>query len=895
MRPLSRWSIEWKLPLGGGLILLLAIVLLASAAYREVRRSTRATAVERLNGVTTQLASLLANSTSQLASQMQRFVANRDIGAYLLDPSPRTEPPARSALTYQGNQSELIESIELWDSAGRRLLANGPVIRPADPTRDRRLVGEGSARDSTRLGDFETVGDSVRYPSITPIRAGQSSGYIVIWRAIRTSPAGRGQLTKLIGSESSLYLGNRNGTVWTDLVSRAPSPPVPIVANGETVEYTRPEGRRLAMARPITGSPWVVLVEFPSQLIEAPVRTFLIRETAIAALLWLGSLLIAWLASRSVTRPLGELTLAAEAVSAGDYSRRVQVSTKDELGRLARVYNDMAERVQDSTQRLEEKVAERTRELNQAMERLVASERQLSTAKDAAERANRAKSDFLAKMSHELRTPLNAIIGFSEMLGEQNFGPLNQKQQRYVTNVLDAGRQLLHLINDILDLSKIEAGRMELSIDEFAPGMALHDVTTVVTSLAEKKAQRIELEIEAGLPALRADQGKFKQIMYNLLSNAIKFTEVGGRVTVRARRTETSTATNGHPMLEISVTDTGIGIRPEDQVRIFQEFEQVDSAYGREQQGTGLGLALTRRLVELHGGRIEVESKVEVGSTFRFILPFDRRSTPIEVPILPSPPPLYTRTSGVPLVLVVEDEPSARELLAQQLKDAGYDVAEARNGDEAVRLAAQLKPDAITLDVLLPGRDGHEVLAFLKSGAETREIPVIVVSITENRELGLSLGAADWLVKPARREDFLGAIRRAVGDGNPSRIPSVLIVDDEPATLELLTDLLSHQQFQVHSATGGNEGIARALERPYDAIVVDLMMPEVTGFEVARRIRASPARREVPIVVFTMKDLTIEEREQLGSMVQAIVVKSRGRDALLRELEKLVRPRLAAV
>ncbi|WP_395094498.1 ATP-binding protein [Armatimonas sp.] len=375
--------------------------------------------------------------------------------------------------------------------------------------------------------------------------------------------------------------------------------------------------------------------------------------------------------------------------------------------------------------------------------------------KEAAEEANRAKSQFLANMSHELRTPLNAIIGFSEILHDRTFGELTPKQERYVGNILSSGRHLLQLINDILDLSKIEAGRVQLDYAAFSPLTAVRTVDNLVKALLQKK--NITLDIEGGttLPPLIADQAKFKQVLYNLISNAIKFTPENGKVTVTL-----ATAGNGS-LLQVDIKDTGIGIKKEDQDRIFREFEQVDNSYSRQQQGTGLGLALVRKFIEMHGGRIWVSSAGEdQGSTFSFTVPFGpedaapgRGPKPERASTAPSVPK--------PMALVVDSDAAAAELLTHHLQEGGYDVARASSGKDALLLAQELKPAVITLEVELTGEDGWEILSLLKGDPNIKDIPVVVVSVTKERSRAVQLGASELVVKPIEAGALLGTLADA--------------------------------------------------------------------------------------------------------------------------------------
>jgi PAS domain S-box-containing protein len=518
-----------------------------------------------------------------------------------------------------------------------------------------------------------------------------------------------------------------------------------------------------------------------------------------------------------------------------------------------------------------------TRDLTEPMK----IEAALTQAKDAADAANQAKSAFLATMSHELRTPMNAILGYSEILmedakekGQEDFIPDLEK-------IHASGNHLLNLINNILDLSKIEAGKMDLFIETFGISRVIEDVVNTIKPLVEKNANTLQVHCAPDLGAMHADLTKVRQSLFNLLSNACKFTE-HGTITLEASRE----LIGGAGWIKFSVSDTGIGMAPDQMEKLFQPFVQGDASTSRKFGGTGLGMTITHRFCQMMGGEISAVSEPGRGTTFTIRLPARvQTQPPAAAPIAEPSEPMTTE--GLSTVLVIEDDPATRDLLKRFLSKDGFRVKTVAEGEEGLRLARELQPDVITLDVMMSGLDGWAVLTELKADPALADIPVVMLTFVDNKNLGYALGASDYLTKPIQRERLRAVLEKYRRHPQPG---PVLVVEDDPDTQDILRRLLEKEGCQVITAENGRVALEHLAESQPMLILLDLMMPEMDGFQFIDRVRQHENWRTIPIVVVTAKDLTKEDRLRLNGYVQEIIRKDAcPRDELLSEVRELVK------
>ncbi len=495
------------------------------------------------------------------------------------------------------------------------------------------------------------------------------------------------------------------------------------------------------------------------------------------------------------------------------------------------------------------------------------------------QQANRLKSEFLANMSHELRTPLNGIIGFAELMHDEKVGPVSSDHKEYLHDILTSGRHLLQLINDVLDLSKDEAGKLELVPEQTDPAILVGEVCEIVRALAAKKRIKLRTESDPALAQIETDVRSLKQILYNYISNALKFTPNEGTVTVRV-------AAQGADYFRIEVEDNGLGIRREDLHRLFSEFQQLDTSLSKEYAGTGLGLALTKKIVEAQGGQVGVRSTPGQGSIFHAVLPRAFAALP---PLIEEPKARQVAATapGTPLILVIEDDADDRVWIASALRSAGYAVETVATGAEALVRCREQKFDAITLDIMLPDMSGRAVLEKIRERGLNGQTPVTVVTLLAHKGVLAGFQVNDILAKPVSQQEIVRALERCrVTPGSPQPI---LVVDDDQSALKLADETLRRCGYRTVCRQNATSALRAATKERPAAVVLDLVMPAMDGFEFLRRFRRTQRGRHTPVIVWTSKDLNESERAELRASASAVTRKDEQADELVHEIRNILR------
>jgi signal transduction histidine kinase/CheY-like chemotaxis protein len=655
-------------------------------------------------------------------------------------------------------------------------------------------------------------------------------------------------------------------------------------------------GDHLSVMRPLVQGDETVGFMYLKADLRGKVRDRVTRYVNIVLMVMLISCLAALLMSSrlqtAIARPILELARLAKVVTEKkDYLVRAKQGAEDEVGTLVTAFNEMLgviqsrdaelqsanKKLETYNQNLERKVEERTAAL-------AAASAEAQFARVTAEEANRAKSVFLANMSHELRTPLNAIIGYSEMLQEDASDIVGEEFAGDLQKIHTAGKHLLGLINDVLDISKIEAGKMDLFLETFELQTLLKDVVSTIQPLVMKNGNRLEVELGEGLETMRADATKVRQALFNLLSNACKFTDQG---IIRLQVTRESGP--GPARYIFKVSDSGIGMTSEQSSRLFKAFSQADASTTRRFGGSGLGLVITRHFCRMMGGEIEVSSEPGQGSVFTVRLPVvvDGARPVMDTAFVQRQRRLGQPLPGASTILVIDDDPTVQDLMSRYLTKEGFHVLVASGGREGLQIAKEAKPDLITLDVLMAEMDGWAVLSALKADPTTEDIPVVVLTMFDDKEMGFALGASDYMTKPVERERLVAILRKHSHGKLPCH---VLVVEDEPSIRHMVRRFLEREGWTVREAENGEEAINAVRESEPGIILLDLMMPVLNGFGFLRELRKNKSWRRIPVVIMTAKDLTLDEQAELRGNVELVLQKGLyTRERLLEEVSELVR------
>jgi len=727
-------------------------------------------------------------------------------------------------------------------------------------------------------------------------------------------------------------------------------------------------------SRKVLGS---MIIRVGAERVHATVVAQLNRTIVVTAFgLSIAITLIYLMINKFVRRPVESLAEEAKRFAEGDMSVSVDVKTEDEIGVLGKTFNYMVESVSSFSKKLELEVTRKTTLLNERTQLLALLERANRDLREL----DKLKSTFLANMSHELRTPMNAIIGYTDLLLDRVDGPLNEEQEKSLKKVVANARHLLQLINDVLDVSKIESGKIDLQPKEIYLKLLIESVIPTFEPMIKQKGLTFTINLNENLLPVYGDEDKVKRIFINLLSNAVKFTHHGG-ITISAKPSERGIKPGESPLfVEICVEDTGIGIKDEDIGKIFDKFTQVDISTIRQYEGTGLGLNIARGLVALHKGVIWVTSKYGEGSKFCFTLPLKKEilEKPAEPVLEPSMAeglseyfrkpvetflkepqyagkpircweyircgqpscPAYggkesrcwliigTHCAGMKIaaypekvdfckgceviknlliepeeyeateaelpegeggakktILAIDDNPEAIDIIRKYLGE-DYRVVGFLSGEGAVEKAKEIKPMAITLDIMMPRKDGWQVLRELKKTPETQDIPVFILSIIDNKRLGFSLGAAEYLVKPLEKQVLLRKLRNL---GKTATIKKVLVVDNEQDTIELIGNVLRETGYQIEVAYNSKDAIKTIKDFVPDLIVLNLTMPEVSGFDVIEYLKTEEGVKDIPLIIITRKDLTEKDIDELNGRIQGILNKGvLAKEDLLKEIKDTI-------
>jgi signal transduction histidine kinase/DNA-binding response OmpR family regulator len=648
------------------------------------------------------------------------------------------------------------------------------------------------------------------------------------------------------------------------------------------------ENVKMVVTKEIVG--WVVLElskQSTSDKQQEAIRQGLVITIILLALTWQ----LAKLIGRSVSEPIVDLTDAVEKLGGGQLNTRVDVTSGGELSTLQSGINAMAESLDIAQDYLQEKVYEATKQLRLALGRLEEQNSELEIARKHADEANKAKSQFLANMSHELRTPLNAIIGYSEMMKEEAEEDGMEEIVPDLNRINHAGEHLLTLINAVLDLSKIEAGKMEVYCEEFSIKELADEVANTIRPVIENNHNQLEINIADDVNEMNSDLIKVKQILFNLISNASKFTE-NGKISLSVSKSNMP-GKNGY---NFSVKDTGIGMTEQQVSKLFSPFIQADVSTTRKYGGTGLGLTICKQFCELLGGKIEVKSEVNVGTEFIVRLPevFKATDEPVEPGTGLAKKIRFAekskqqtgdadRRKHLSKILVIDDDPAMRNLLRRQLEKEGFEIIEASDGQQGLAMAHEFHPDVITLDVMMPGMDGWSVLKAIKSDDELNHIAVIILSVISDKNIGFTLGAAEYLTKPVDWDALSDAIKKIIRKSSqPARI---MVIEDEEPVRDMVSSMLKKEAWHVIEADNGQVALDKLEEDLPDLIILDLMMPVMDGFEFLQKIKQDDRYNNIPIIILTADDINNDEKRYLEDSVTSIIQKSGvHKDQLMTEI-----------